>query len=266
MGNNAFSRLGIRLLAMGTGAVRYIGCLTVLFVQTLASLRITAADHHRGLTQALRVGPGSFFISSLVALFVGMIISLQMAYMMVKLSAEIYIPDVVAVALTRELGPVLTALIVAGRIGAGITAEIGSMVVTEQVDALKAFAVSPVRYLVVPRFLALVGMLPALTVFAVLVGIFGGSLICYYKLSVSYPTYWSMVADALVPKDIITGLVKTVFFAMIIAIVGCYEGLNTRGGADGVGKATTLSVVRSFILIIMVDCIATFIFYFLFNA
>lgn len=245
---------------------RYIGQLVILFGQTISCIFSTPLNGYRFLSQARRVGPGSFFISSLVAFFVGMIISLQMAYMMVRLSAEIYIPNVIAVSLTREMGPVLTALIVAGRIGAGITAEIGAMMVTEQVDALRAFAVDPVRYLVVPRFLALVLMLPILTLFAVLVGIFGGFLICTFKLSINTHTYWSMVTDSLVLKDILTGLLKPFFFGMIIAVVSCFEGLNVQGGADGVGKATTLSVVRSFIFIIMFDCIFTFIFYFLLNA
>ena len=239
------------------GFLRYVGQLSLLWVRIISAVVTPPFSAYRILSQARRVGPGSF---------VGMIIALQMAYMMLKLSAEIYIPNVIAVSLTRELGPVLTALIVAGRVGAGITAEIGSMVVTEQVDALKAFAADPVRYLAVPRFLALAVMLPVLTVFAVLVGIFGGFLICSFKLSISSHMYWSMVSDSLVLKDIVTGLAKTVFFGMIIATVGCFEGLNVKGGADGVGRATTLSVVRSFILIIMFDCFFTFIFYFLFNA
>ena len=246
--------------------LRYTGALSFLFDQTVSCALSTPLHMYRFLRQAKRVGLGTVFISSLVGLSVGMIISLQMAYMMLKLSAEIYIPSVVAVSITRELGPVLTALIVAGRIGAGITAEIGTMVVTEQVDALRAFAVDPIRYLVVPRFLALIVMLPALTLFSVIIGIFGGFLICFYKLSVSPYMYWEMVKDSLVIKDIMTGLLKTVFFGMIIAIVGCYEGLNVKGGADGVGSATTLAVVRSFLLIILFDCLFTFVFYFLFNA
>ncbi|MBF0594842.1 MAG: ABC transporter permease [Candidatus Omnitrophica bacterium] len=264
-------QLGLRVVGERVGGkaldfFRYIGRLSILFGQTIMCVFTTPFNWYRFLSQAKRVGPGSCLIASLVALFVGMIIALQMAYMMVRLSAEIYIPNVIAVSLTRELGPVLTALIVAGRIGAGITAEIGTMAVTEQIDALKAFAVSPVRYLVAPRFLALVVMLPILTLFAIIVGIFGGFLICSFKLSINAHTYWSMVTDSLAVKDIATGLIKTVFFGMIIAIVGCFEGLNVRGGADGVGKATTLSVVRSFIFIIMFDCIFTFIFYFLFNS
>jgi phospholipid/cholesterol/gamma-HCH transport system permease protein len=253
-------RLAIR------GGLRYVGQLFLLLMRILSAAVTPPFSSYRILVQAKRVGPGSFVIASLVALFVGMIISLQMAYIMLKLSAELYIPNVIAVSLMRELAPVLTALLVAGRVGAGITAEIGTMVVTEQVDALKAFAADPIRYLAVPRFVALTVMLPVLTVFAVLVGILGGFLICNFKLSISSHMYWTMVADSLAIKDIVTGLTKTAFFGMIIATVGCFEGLNVKGGADGVGRATTLSVVRSFILIIMFDCFSTFIFYFLFNA
>ncbi len=255
-----------KMSVMVKGFFRYVGELSLLSGRIMVATFTPPFSGYRFLVQARRVGPGSFLIACLVALFVGMIIALQMAYMMLKLSAEIYIPNVIAVSLTRELGPVLTALIVAGRVGAGITAEIGTMAVTEQVDALKAFATDPVRYLAVPRFWALAVMLPVLTLFAVIIGIYGGFLICHYKLSINAHMYWSMVFDALVVKDIVTGLVKTIFFGMIIAVVGCYEGLNVKGGADGVGRATTMAVVRSFIMIIMFDCFFTFIFYFLFNA
>ncbi len=245
--------------------VRYIGQLSILWAQTM-TLAFTPPFHGwRALSQANRIGPGSFLIASLVAFFVGMIIALQMAYQMVQLSAEIYIPNIVAVSLTRELAPVLTALIVAGRIGAGIAAEIGTMSVTEQVDALKAFAVNPVKYLVVPRFLALLFMLPVLTMMADLIGIWGGYIICVFKLHISHEMFWKMVFQALALKDIITGLVKTIFFGMIIAIVGCHQGLLVKGGAEGVGKATTTAVVRSFIFIVMMDCFITFVFYFLLN-
>ncbi len=245
--------------------LRYLGQLYILWSQTVTWALTPPYKGIRSLIQAQRIGPGSFLISGMVAFFVGMIISLQMAYQMMQLSAEMYIPNVVAVALTRELVPVLTALIVAGRIGAGIAAEIGSMVVTEQVDALKAFAVNPVKYLVVPRFLGLLIMLPVLTILSDIIGIWGGYVICVFKLQINHEMFWKMVFRALTMKDIITGLVKTLFFGMIIAIVGCHQGLSVRGGADGVGKATTTAVVRSFILIIMMDCFITFVFYFLLN-
>ena len=245
--------------------IRYVGELTLLLGRTLYHIFTPPFKTSRVLSQAKRIGPGSFLIASLVAFFIGMIMALQMAYLMLEMSAEIYIPSVVAVSLTRELVPVLTALIVAGRIGAGITAEIGSMKVTEQVDALRAFAVNPVRYLVVPRFLGLVIMLPILTVFADLVGILGGYVICVYKLFISPTVYFSMVTEALTVKDIVTGLTKTVFFGAIIALVGCHQGLNVKSGAEGVGRSTTIAVVISFILIIITDCFFTILFYFLFR-
>src|SRR3989338_5333325 len=241
--------------------VLYIGEIAVLFGQTVYLCFVPPFKGERILIQAKKIGPGSFFISALVAFFIGMIMALQMAYQMTKLSAEIYIPSVIAVSLTRELAPVLTALIVAGRVGAGITAEIGSMTVTEQVDALRAFAVNPIKYLVVPRFIALIVMLPILTIFADLIGIFGAFLICVFKLNVNAMMYMTMVAQALNVHDIVTGLIKTIFFGGIIALVGCYQGLNVRGGAESVGRLTTMSVVISFIAIIMSDCLFTMIFY-----
>lgn len=245
--------------------IQYIGELSVLGGQTVYLACVPPFKWSRVLIQAKRIGPGSFFIAALVAFFIGMIMALQMAYQMTKLSAEIYIPNVIAVSLTRELAPVLTALIVAGRIGAGITAELGSMTVTEQVEALKAFAVNPVKYLVVPRFLGLILMLPVLTIFADLIGVVGGFVICVTKLYISPALYFTMIADSLEIKDVLTGLFKTIFFGAIIALVGCHQGLNVRSGAEGVGRATTISVVASFILIIMLDCLFTTVFYFIFH-
>lgn len=243
--------------------IRYVGEITLLFGRTMYHIFTPPFKTYRILSQAKRIGPGSFLIAALVAFFIGMIMALQMAYLMLEMSAEIYIPSVVAVSLTRELVPVLTALIVAGRIGAGITAEIGSMTVTEQVDALRAFAVNPVKYLVVPRFLGLVIMLPILTVFADLVGIMGGFVICVYKLYISPTLYFTMVTEALTVKDIVTGLTKTVCFGAIIALVGCHQGLNVQSGAEGVGRSTTNAVVISFILIVISDCFFTTLFYFI---
>ena len=245
--------------------VRYTGELSHLLGLTLYHIFTPPFQMYRVLSQAKRVGPGSFLVASLVAFFIGMIMALQMAYQMIAMSAEIYVPSIVAVSLTRELVPVLTALIVAGRVGAGITAEIGSMKVTEQIDALRAFAVNPVKYLVVPRFLGLVVMLPILTVFADIIGILGGFVIFVYKLYISPTLYFTMIAEALTVKDVVTGLVKTIFFGATIAIVGCHQGLNVKSGAEGVGKSTTASVVISFLLIITIDCFFTTVFYFIFQ-
>jgi phospholipid/cholesterol/gamma-HCH transport system permease protein len=155
-------------------------------------------------------------------------------------------------------------LVVAGRVGAAIAAEIGTMQVTEQIDALHTLAYSPIKYLVVPRFLALMLMLPILTLYADVIGIFGGYAICVYKLGITSGMYLNITFEAILFKDLFTGLFKTVFFGMIIAIACCYQGLRVSGGAEGVGRATTNAVVTSFILIIVADCLFTTIFYFIF--
>lgn len=253
--------LGLKLIYF----IHYVGEMSILFMETVLLIPVPPIKRHRILEQARQSGINSFPIVALVALFTGMILALQMAYQMQKLSSEIYIASVVGVSLVRELGPVLTALIVAGRMGAAITAEIGTMTVTEQIDALETLATNPVKYLVVPRFLSLALMLPVLTLYADIIGIFGGYLICVHKLNIGSQMYINMTLDALVAKDIVTGLIKTVFFGMIIALVGCYEGLRTKGGAEGVGRATTVTVVTSFILIIATDCFFTALFYFVFE-
>jgi phospholipid/cholesterol/gamma-HCH transport system permease protein len=242
----------------------YLGGISRLFMETVYWTFVPPIKKERTLEQARMIGIDSLLIVSLVALFTGMILALQTAYLMMKLSSEMYIASIVALSLTRELGPVLTALIVAGRCGAAITAEIGTMTVTEQVDALKTLATNPVKYLVVPRFLSLTIMLPVLTIYADLIGIFGGYAICVNRLSISPNMYLATTFETLVNKDIFTGLIKTVFFGMIIALVACYEGLNVKGGAEGVGKSTNTSVVISFILIIVADCFFTALFYFFF--
>ncbi|MFC1645602.1 MlaE family ABC transporter permease [Candidatus Omnitrophota bacterium] len=242
----------------------FIGGMTRLLFQTLFWIFIPPIKKDRIFQQAKKIGIDSLPIVTLVGLFIGIIIALQTAYLMKKLSAEMYIASIVALSITRELGPVLTSLIVAGRCGAAITAEIGTMTVTEQVDALKTLATNPVKYLVVPRFLGMIFMLPILTIYADLVGIFGGYLICVNRLNISSNMYISTTFETLVNKDVFTGLIKTLFFGMIIALVACYEGLNVKGGAEGVGKSTTTSVVISFILIIVADCFFTALFYFFF--
>ena len=242
----------------------YVGGVSRLALETVFWTFAPPLKRMRIFEQAKRIGLDSLPIVSLVGLFTGMILALQTAYLMKKLSSEIYIASIVALSLTRELGPVLTALIVAGRSGAAITAEIGTMTVTEQVDAMKTLATNPVKYLVVPRFISLTLMLPILTIYADLVGIFGGYLIGVNRLNISPNMYISTTFTTLINKDIFTGLIKTIFFGMIIGLISCYEGLNVKGGAEGVGKSTTRSVVTSFIFIIVADCFFTALFYFFF--
>lgn len=242
----------------------FLGGLTNLLVQSFYWAFIPPLKKDRIFEQAKKTGLDSLPIVSLVALFIGVILALQTAVQMQRLGSEMYIASIVALSLVRELGPVITALVVAGRVGAAIAAEIGSMQVTEQVDALQTLATNPIKYLVVPRFLALSITLPILTLYADVIGILGGYLICVYKIGISSSMYLHITFDSLLYKDLFTGLLKAVFFGMIIAFVSCYEGFNVEGGAEGVGRATMRAVVSTFIFIITADCFFTALFYFIF--
>ena len=257
---NLFINLGRKVLSF----LYFLGGLASLSAQAIYLTFTPPFKKDRIFEQAKKAGYDSLPIVSLVALFIGFIFALQTAYFMQRIGSEIYIASLVALSVVRELGPVITALVVAGRVGAAITAELGSMQVTEQIDALETLATNPIKYLVVPRFLALSIMLPLLTLYADAIGIFGSYLICVYKLGISSSMYLHVTFDALLYKDLFTGLFKTIFFGMIIAIVSCYEAFNVEGGAEGVGRATTRSVVTAFIMIIAADCFFTALFYFIF--
>lgn len=243
--------------------VRYLGQIT-LFIRDIAywvfhpPFRIKEV-----VSQIEKIGSSSLSIVSLISLFTGVVLALQSAYQMQKISAEIYIASLVALSMIRELGPVLTALIIAGRCGAAITAEIGTMKVTEQIDALETLATNPINYLVVPRFWALWISLVLLTVYADFIGIIGGYIVGVYKLNIPHHLYVKMTFDPLSISDIKNGLYKSFVFAIVICIISCFEGMRAKGGAEGVGRATTSSVVRSFVLIISTDCLLTALMYFI---
>ena len=207
-------------------------------------------------------GVRSIGIVSFVAFFTGVVLAMQSAYQLVRFNFEEFVATLVSVSMARELGPVFAALVVAGRVGSAITAEISSMKVNEQIEALETMAINPVRFLVAPRVLALSVMLPCVTILADVMGMLGGALIGIFNLGVNPARYLDMTVKFLLLKDIYTGLFKSFIFGIIISVVGCYEGLNAKGGAEGVGRATTVSVVTSFILIILADCVLTGIFYF----
>lgn len=221
-----------------------------------------AAGRRYIFEQMVFVGYRSVFIVFFTTIFTGIVLAMQSAYQLEQLGAEMYVASLVGVSLTRELGPVLVALVVAGRVGSAIAAELGTMKVTEQIEALETIALDPVRFLVVPRFLALIVMLPCLTLLGDVIGMFGGWIVGVTNLDISSGLYIDTTVRFLELKDVFTGLFKSFIFAIIICLIGCYQGLNTKGGAEGVGRATTLSVVISFILIIVSDCILTAIFYF----
>jgi phospholipid/cholesterol/gamma-HCH transport system permease protein len=212
--------------------------------------------------QTVFSGLDSVVIVFFVNFFIGIVLAMQSAYQLEQMGATIYVAALVGVSMTREIGPVLTALVIAGRVGAAITAEISTMKVTEQIEALETISLNPVRYLVAPRFLALVFMLPCLVVLGDVIGMFGGYCVGVNNLGLSSGLYIDTTIQFLTMKDINTGLLKSAVFAMIISMIACYQGLSTEGGAEGVGRSTTKSVVTSFILIIIADAVLTAVFYF----
>lgn len=214
------------------------------------------------ISEMVKAGYNSVPIVSVISFFVGIILALQAAYQLKRVGAMIYVADLVGVSLTRELGPILTAIIVAGRSGSAFAAEIGSMKSAEEVDALVTMGINPVRFLVVPKLIALMVMLPALTVFSDVVGIFGGFLLSVTALEMNAFNYFQETTIALHVKDIVTGLVKAWCFGVVITIVAAYEGFRVEGGAEEVGLRTTSSVVVSIFLIIVFDLFFTALFYY----
>jgi len=205
----------------------------------------------------------SLFVATITTVFTGMVLALQTSLSLPGLGVKYYIGTVVSKSLVRELGPVLVALIVGGRIGAGMTAEIGTMKVTEQIDAMRAMGADPVRKLVVPKLAASLIMVPALTMVGDILGILGGMAIAVLQLDLTATFYWNDMTSALSLKDLMSGIGKSFFFAFFIAIVGCHHGLTAKGGADGVGRATTNTVVLASVLILVSDFFLTKLFFLL---
>lgn len=206
-------------------------------------------------------GIQSFWVCGLILLMIGMVIAFQSAYQLRSIGTEILIPDLLAVSMTRELAPMMTAWVIAGRAGASMTAEIGTMKVTEQIDAIQSMSIDPIRHLFMPRLLALAVITPLLTILSDVLGIFGGFIVCVYRLQISPQVYIDRVFDALTFSDIYMGLIKSFIFGILIAVVSCREGLEVKGGAQGVGLSTMKAVVLSFILIVVADLIFTGVLY-----
>ncbi|WP_282609625.1 ABC transporter permease [Pelagibius sp. Alg239-R121] len=211
--------------------------------------------------QMLEIGYYSLPVVGLTAIFTGMVLALQSYTGFARFSAESAIPNVVIVSITRELGPVLAGLMVAGRVGAAIAAEIGTMRVTEQIDALYTLSTNPFKYLVAPRLIAGLVTLPILVLIADIIGVFGGYLVSVYKLGFNPATYISNTVDFVEVQDVVSGLVKASAFGFLVTLMGCYHGYHSRGGAQGVGTATTNAVVSASILILCFNYFITELFF-----
>jgi phospholipid/cholesterol/gamma-HCH transport system permease protein len=207
--------------------------------------------------QMIDIGYYSLPVVGLTAVFTGMVLALQTNTGFSRFGAASATATVVVLSVTRELGPVIAALMVAGRIGAAIAAEIGTMRVTDQIDALSTLSTNPMKYLVVPRILAGLITLPMLVLVADVIGVFGGYIVATYKLGFNPSTYLHNTADNLTANDIYSGLIKSAVFGFIVALMGCYYGYNSRGGAQGVGAATTYAVVSASVMILLFDYLLT---------
>lgn len=212
---------------------------------------------HDLVEQLDAIGIGSMTVVLLTGLFTGAVLALQTGFTLDQFGARPFVGRLVSASMVKELGPVLTALMLAGRVSSGIAAELGSMTVTDQINALRALGTDPVRKLVVPRVLAGILMTPVLTVVANTVGLLGGWLVSTQNLRVSSGLYWSSVVEGLFIGDVWMGLIKPFFLGFIIVTVGCHVGLRTRGGTEGVGRGTTNAVVTASVAVIAMDFFST---------
>lgn len=245
-------------------ALAYLGGLTDLAVQTIQQFVRGPIDREIVIAQFDQIGVRSISIVAITSLFIGMVLALQTAYSLSDFGGSLFIGKVVSLSLIRELAPVLMALMVGGRVGAGIAAELGTMKVTEQIDALRALATNPVRKLVVPRVLATTVMMPLLTLLACFIGIVGGLIIAVGSLHLSSNFYIRSVIETVKYNDLGSGIGKTFFFGFAIGLIACFNGLSTSGGADGVGRSTTATVVTASITVLIMDFFLTKLFLFLF--
>jgi len=236
-----------------------IGNITLFLIRSLSFGFAPPYYWRQILQQAIQIGYFSLPVVGMTAIFTGMAMTLQCYAGFSEFTAENAIPSVVMIAMTRELGPVLTALMVAGRLGASMTAEIGTMKVTEQIDALTTLSVNSYKYLVFPRLLTGTMLLPFLVFIDDVIGILGGYVVGVYYLNFNAANYIRNTFESMAAWDILSGLIKGAVFGFIICLMGCYQGYFSKGGAEGVGRSTTNSVVASSILILLLDCILTFV-------
>ncbi|MFH1024036.1 MAG: ABC transporter permease [Planctomycetota bacterium] len=254
---NLTEKIGQRFITSS----RVSGSAILLFLQAIPHLSCAWAKRREVAKQMFLCGIGGFPVTALTAIFTGMVLALQSGIELSRYNQQENIGILVAAAMVREMGPVMTAIILAGLIGSSMAAELGTMSVSEEIDALEVMSINPVRFLVMPRILALTVMCPTLTIFTNLIGIAGGAVIGQSLLGVDYHIYYDKARFALELKDIYSGLFKSTVFGALIATIATSEGLRTTNGAEGVGRATMRTVVLSFLFILIFDYFLTWIFY-----
>jgi phospholipid/cholesterol/gamma-HCH transport system permease protein len=253
---------------IGVGAERslaYVGGLAALIGEASAALLFSPLKRRRSLEravhQAMMVGVQAIPIITLITFFVGVIIALQGAYGLQRLGAMQLVAGLVAISITRELGPLVAAIVVIGRSGSAFAAEIGAMRVSEELDALKTMALNPIDFLVAPKLAAMAVMLPCLAIWSDLMGVLGGALFGVAGAGFTLGGYLIATREALALRDVTTGIAKSLVFGVVITAVGCYEGFSTGAGAEEVGRSTTLAVVISILLVVLIDLMFTYLFY-----
>ena len=253
--NGAFDRIGRKLILFH----EIVGEMCILLGQTIYFFREAPRNIASIFAQMAIIGYETLPVASVMAFFVGMVLALQTGVELQKYGGQNIIGAIVGHSMVRELGPVMTSFLVAGRAGSAMAAELGVMTVYEEIDALRTLDINPVRYLAMPRFIACIVCVPALVVYSDCIGIIGGAIISNFhpKIFVSYATYYDSLTDALKLHEIGTGLIKAFVFGAIIALVSCYVGFKTSGGARGIGISTTRSVVFSFMMILAADYFLT---------
>ncbi|MBN2427769.1 MAG: ABC transporter permease [Deltaproteobacteria bacterium] len=250
-----FEFVGRKLLRLFQGT----GEIVVLLLQTIFYFKEIPRNLPAIFRQLSEIGIGTLPITALMALFVGMVLALQTGSQLALYGTQDVIGAIVGLSMVKELGPVMTSLLVAGRVGSAMAAEVGAMEVYEEIDALKTFQISPVRYLAMPRLVGCLLAMPALVVFAIVIGVIGGAFVSSVNPLINVPVnvYYDNMIQALNYMEILKGLIKATVFGGIIAVVGCYIGFQTTGGARGIGQSTTRAVVLSFLLIFVANYFLT---------
>jgi len=244
--------------------VMWYGGLGLLTAQVARSVALPPKYYTLVVREIEVMGVRSLAVAATAAVFTGMVFALQSAINMARFGAELYVGPLVALAILRELGPVLTAILVGGKVASGITAELGSMKVTEQIDALRSLGVNYVKRLIVPRVLASLIVFPLLTTLADFLGVLGGMVTMVVERSADMYAYINTTTYWVIPRDFLTGIGKSVFFGAIVTLIGCYNGLSVEGGTEGLGRATTATVVQVTMGVIISDFFLTKLFLIMF--